>query len=244
MLGLILIGCAEPEGKSPKNQPKIEEAFQQPKTTSLFHSQKEKLFQISPKDERRKDPNIDVLLKTVERAIKQKDLTLLFSVMDEDIISSHGGAMYGYEDFKATWETEYQELWNKLNWIVSMGGFFEEDSVYRLPYCDDFKRFPAIPNSYDEPYGYGLCLDENTQLYTSPQCEINKSVDIGFAFSLLDLAYGMSGEKNGVLKINPVGTGIHGYVKSSDFYRSSDYCLILEKNKQGIWKITAFAPWD
>lgn len=237
----VLCACAE---QTPANEVSSTEQTdavieQEPDSTpELYTSQ---LYQFTPKDERKKDPKIDQLLKTVERAILKKDLQLLFSVMDEDICSSYGGLEYGWEGFMSAWGGRLDAMWKKLDRTIKLGGFYESDTTFRLPYCDEFDRFPK---NNEDPFSIGVATNKNTFMYSSETCEKGKGVKIGYAVARIDLDYGFSGKKDGVIKINPVGTGLHGFVNETDFYRSSDYSLIIEKSAQGAWRITAFAPYD
>jgi len=215
-----------------------------PEKELSIEAQMNNFFQIEPKDERKKNPKIDSLLMTVELAIEEKNLDLLFTVMDEDVISSYGGAEIGMDGIMNTWGEDLNKFWKKLDWIVNLGGFFESDTVYRLPYCDEFGRLPTIPDSIGAPYGYGMCINKDAKLYPFPNLGRGNGITIGYAFSFIDLTFGVNGKMGDVFCINPLGSQMYGYVKASDFYRSSDYSLFIEKNAEAEWKIAAFAPWD
>lgn len=239
-----LQSCSEPEGKVEKKQIEFEEILEQPKSSSLFHNQREKLYQIPRKDERRKDPKLDALLITVEKAIRKKDLNLLFSVMDEDVVSSYGGGVFGYDGLKETWERDFQKLWEKLTKILSLGGLFVNESNYGAPYNGNVHQEATKLDEMIVPYGYGISTSSNSKLYPNVKCSEDEGVIIGRAYLIIDLESNYYGGLNNIWKVNILGTGIHGFVRSEDFYCASDYSLGIQKNKQGIWKITSFAPWD
>ena len=237
----MLCACAEQTPADEVSSTDQTDAVIEQEPDSTLYLSTSQFYQFTPKDERKKDPKIDQLLKTVERAIVKKDLQLLFSVMDENICSSYGGLEYGWEGFMSAWGDRLDAMWKKLDRTIKLGGFYESDTTFRLPYCDEFDRFPK---NNEDPFSIGVATNKNTFMYPSETCEKGKGVKIGYAVARIDLDYGFSGKKDGVIKINPVGTGLHGFVKETDFYRSSDYSLIIEKSAQGAWRITAFAPYD
>ena len=241
---LFLQSCTSSEGKTRKTPIELVVVFEAPKNTSLFHNQKHKLFQISPKDERRKDSKIDALLKTIEKAIKQKDLNLLFSVMDEDVISSYGGGVVGFKGIKEVWGGDYQELWDKLSKILALGGTVSSDSSYSIPYDGEIDEKATRFDDMMVPHGCGITTCSNSKIYPNIKLIADEAIIVGRVHMLVDLESSYSDRTHKCMKVNILGTGIHGFVKQKDFYCSSDYSLHISKNKQGIWKIAAFAPWD
>lgn len=243
-LVLFIQSCTQPAVQGKKRLTSFDEPIEAPQNTSLFHNQKDKLFQLKLKNERKKDPKVDALLKTVEKAIQRKDIKLLFSVMDEGVISSFGGGVVGYEGIAEVWGEDYQQLWNRLDKILALGGSFSGDSSYSIPYEGNLAYEAQNVVEDMVPHGCGITTNENALIYPNAKCRSNEGIKIGRTYAIVDVSSEYYQRDNEVIKINLLGTGIHGFVKNEDCYISSDYSLYLEKNKQGIWKITAFAPWD
>lgn len=241
---LLLQSCTHSATQGKQRSTSFDEVPNPAKNTSLFQNQKDKLYQFTPKDERKKDPKVDALLKTIEKAIKNKDLNLLFSVMDKDIISSYGGLVIGYDGIEETWENDYQQMWNRLDKVLAMGGSFVDDSSYSIPYTGDLDYEAQKLDEMIVPHGYGLTTNATAKIYPNASCRSKEGIQVGRTFAMVDVMSNYRQWDDKVIKVSLLSTGIHGYIKNEDFYISSDYLLHLEKNKQGNWKITAFAPWD
>lgn len=241
---IFLNSCSHPKAKREKNEIELEEVFEESSSTSLFQNEQKKLIQFTPRDERSKDSSLDTFLKTVERAIRKKDLDLLLTLMDEEIVSSYGGGLIGHDDFLMNWEGDYERLWDKLSKILTLGGTFTHPRNYIIP-DDGNAHQEAI--KYDEvivPHGYGITTNSIAKLYPNSKCIENESVTVGRVYMIVDIESDYYSGLNELWKVKIIGTGIHGFVKASDFYCASDYSLDIKKNTQGIWKITSFAPWD
>lgn len=244
VLVLLIQSCAQPTPQGKQRLKSFDEPLEVSKNSPLFHNQKDKLEQVKFKDERKNDPKVDALLKTVESAIQQKNLALLFTVMDQGVISSFGGGVVGHDGIVEVWGHDYQQLWNRLDKILAMGGSFSGDSSYSIPYEGNLAYEAQKVDEGMVPHGCGISTNENAMIYPNSKCRLKEGIQIGRTYAIVDLFSEYYQRDNEAIKINLLGTGIHGFIKNADFYISSGYSLFLEKNKQGTWKITSFAPWD
>jgi hypothetical protein len=226
----------------PYDSPEISENEVEPNS---LESIKNEIPQIEFRDERKANPDIDSLLKIVEQSITNKDIDALLTTMDTNVISSYGGGMYGHDDFRETWQDDnYRELWAKLDEVISLGGFFANDSTYCAPYTGNVDEEASKVDDMVVPYGCGISTHTKVKLYPSEECDEAEAINIGRTYCMIKLQGNFYGASNGLWKVNPIGTDVIGYVKTEDFYCSADYGLVLEMSETGGWKITAFAPWD
>lgn len=251
ILIVVLSSCADDQTEHPPQNENISplKKGENPTTSSEIVSDEDQVSetfpQIEPKDERKTNPKIDSLLITVESAIEQKDVELLLTVMDTSIISSYGGGMYGHKDFRELWQyDDYEELWRKLDKVISLGGFFANDSTYSVPYTGNIDQEAMKIDDNIVPYGCGITIDSKSLLYPNNECVETEAIEIGRTYCIVIPQSGFWGATNGLWKVNILGTDISGYVKPKGFYCSADYSLSIEKGNNGDWKITAFAPWD
>ncbi|XOV67367.1 MAG: hypothetical protein ACFHU9_17260 [Fluviicola sp.] len=176
-------------------------------------------------------------------AILQKDTSLLLSLMDSNVVTSYGGAMYGYEDFLLNWETG--GLWKKLKLVTELGGEYEADTSFRYPFFTVGKNYRAYEN-YDiihpDPYFEFYAMKDTVMLFEdiSSTNAIAKLVGCYLYFD-----YNKSKRRDdGWLELTTYQKNIRGFVKSEDVFRTGDYNLIVEKDSLGNWRITSFAPYD
>lgn len=184
----------------------------------------------------------DTLYKTIQRLkniISERDTAELFKLMDSNIVSSHGGAIIGYNGVKEVWKNS--NIWNKLDQIIALGGVFEKNhSIFRLPYCQADKFYRGWGLDW---YTAGVVTTSPTLLYESP--DLDSRVIDTLKYSIVETVdfHGFKPE-NGMIKVKPVDSGVSGYIRYKNFYSTSDYMLIFEMNDNDNWIITSFAPYD
>lgn len=194
---------------------------------------------IFPIDESSSSPSLSKQLASLNEAILLKDTTILFALMDSNIVSSHGGAIYGLEGVLEVWEGK--DIWKKLNQIANLGGVFNNTgNEFRLPYCQADKFY----GSWDiDWYSTGVVLNSNTSLFIKPDSTSN--VIDKLEYSILEtIDYSGDEPANGMLHVKTLKNNKEGFIKYSDFYGTSDYMLIFKKQENGNWLISSFAPYD
>lgn len=194
---------------------------------------------IMPVDESEKDEKLNKQLTQLREIILQKDTSALFRMMDSNIVSSHGGAIYGYEGVKEVWKNG--GLWEKLDQIIKLGGVFDKDGKeFRLPYCQDSHLYGSWGLDW---YKAGAVIAPNTLLYS--EADTASMVMDTLHYAIVETMNHYGGEPDsGMLRVKPVGQPKEGYIRYSKFYSTSDYMLIFENQPDGNWLITSFAPYD
>ena len=114
---------------------------------------------------------LDSVITIFERALRAKDTNLLMSLMDSNIVSSHGGAEFGYEAFTYTWEDQLDLLWKKLETLHTIGGAYLDDTTFVYPYS----RVPEHcifktqqEYIYEDAYITYFTLNDTVKMYVSP----------------------------------------------------------------------------
>lgn len=189
------------------------------------------------------DPGLSKFIRKLKKAVALRDTLLLFSLMEEGVISSHGGGVIGYAGVKESWNEGREDLWKCLGRLMQFGGIQEHDSVYRIPYFSNLQTC-TIGESLEgkvDWYITWFTTNDTTFLYEQPTSQ--SSVKAKFVASLVNCWEPMKSE-NGFLKCETLDGKLKGYMRKDDIYRLGDNNLIIEKNQKGQWLITAFAPFD
>lgn len=232
--------------------------------TNLSYGQKTE-FKIYPVDESRQDSTLYKFVEILKEVIMNKDTSKLYNMLDENIISSFGGGIYGKQGFIETWELEKPDsslVWGLMKRIVDMGGVFEEGGVtestqdsisFRFPYATSRLLEPIYnkkPDYDPDPHTTVLCIKDNIPVYKSPN---KKSAVVGkLSYDILTMDYDktvkhIANKSAGDWKwlyVSSIDESINGWIlNNDDIYFTEDYSLIIEKIK-GEYKITGFFPYD
>jgi hypothetical protein len=194
---------------------------------------------IQPVNEAGIDSTLVFTIKTLKHVVKSRDTQGLFSLMHKNVISSHGGAIYGYDGVIETWEKD--NIWNKLEQMLNLGGAFNAPkSEYRIPYIQVDRFYKGIDLDW---YVAGAILDSTVLLFQKP--DSNSTIIDTLSFDIIEVIPEEKNEStNGFVKISPIKSITEGFVKSSSIYRTQDYMLVFEKDSASRWLITSFAPYD
>lgn len=183
------------------------------------------------------------LQKQLKQAIKLHDTNLLLSILDSNIVSSHGGGMYGKEDFLRNWRSG--GLWEQLEQIVQLGGGFESDSAYRYPYfCtyNNSRGYEKYTDTYPDPYMEYFTIKDTVFLYNDT-LQSNVVAKLVNCFVFMDYSQNIDYRSNWLTLTTYKGK-LKGCVRKSNVYRTGDYDLVIEKGTSGKWCVTSFAPYD
>ena len=180
------------------------------------------------------------LISDLRKSIKAKDTALLFSLMDSNIVSSHG-----FDALKSTWKNDPVGLWGKLDQLVSLHGSQQNDSTYRYPYFTDYKNcFGSTTDSNNPAFNeYNTYYSTKDTVLLYSENHINSKVKAKLVHTFLNSIEWVP-TKNGFLNMTTFKGAISGYVLVSEVYRTGDYNLIIERDKFGSWKLTSFALND
>lgn len=192
-----------------------------------------------------RNSELAAMLKKLKRAVAKKDTVLLLSLMDADVVTSHGGGEYGYDALIANWKMDHHDLWQQLEALIEIGGSYSSDRSYVFPYFHNYKKCNNITKSFlekDDPYWTYISIKDTVLLYNAPDVRANVKAKLRYAFVHVK-DFSTFAEK-GFLKVTTYQNDLVGYVKENEVYRTGDYNLHIEKGKNGVWRITAFAPYD
>jgi hypothetical protein len=237
LISILIIGCSEDKSKAittvekEKTVQEIEEEQVTPVISELY---------ILPVN------HIDTLASLVafeqqlRLAIKQKDTILFKSLMDTGIVFSHGGGIYTPDQMSLAFYDGYDEMWEKLEHIVDLGGiYYGRDTSYRIPYCDNGSFYTETDGEW---YTLGTALRERTPLYEHPD-SLSK-IKAYLHYSIGNISWESGGiDTNGYFFFTPERSNISGYIHKDNLYRTQDYSLHL-KCTNNVWRIKDFAPYD
>lgn len=189
------------------------------------------------------DKQLLLFQKQLKLAIQKQDTDLLLSILDSNVVTSHGGALIGIEDFSRNWSDG--GLWEKLETIVGFGGGFESDTTYRYPYFTIYKNergYEKYKDTYPDPYTEYYSTKDTTFLFEDTLRSKIVAKLVG-CFLYMDYSNGINYRSNW-LQLTTYKDSIVGFVPKTDVYRTGDYNLIIEKDTLGNWRVTSFAPFD
>jgi hypothetical protein len=200
-------------------------------------------YKILPIDESGSDLSLVEFISNLKKIVSRKDTSGLFKSLDTAIIVSHGGGIYGIDEFSKKWkldELDKSELWSILNKLLSLGGTWENDEgkYFCIPYTQSNKAF----NNYNYDFNWyftAVCISPEAIVYKEPNTTSKKLSTLNYDIVEMDPDF----MKENFTKINTIDKKIKGYVKTTELIYSSDQHLEIKK-LGGNWKIIAFAPFD
>jgi len=198
---------------------------------------------ITPVNESKGNKSLTEFINLLKQAIKNRDVKTLYSLMDTNVISSHGGGLYGFKDLEYLWgDPKGKFLWEDMNRIVNLGGAFQSsDTIFRMPYCDVDRFFKDVKDQ--EWYSMCVCLRNGVPLYSSGSVKSDTLALMNYSIVHI-YQLGENNPPKGFLKVTSEENGVVGYVLKKEVYQTADYAMDIEKQKDGTWRINSFAPYD
>jgi hypothetical protein len=203
------------------------------------------IFNLEPIDESVSDKSLITFISNLKSVLNKKDTTQLLKIIDDSIVVSHGGGLYGKNEFRKEWELNYpktSKIWTEMNNLLRYGGAWDQDEKfgkhYVIPYYQSDKILGEIDYEFDW-YRTAISNIENVKVYRSesPNAIIIDSLN----YSLIELI--SNSPKSTFQKIKILDKNHIGYVYSSQINYLSERSIVLVK--KGVnWKIVAFAPYD
>lgn len=223
-------------------------------------------YKIYPVDETKNDTTISQFVGVLKEVISAKDTFRLYNMLDEHIVSSFGGGIYGKQGFIENWYLEKPEsslVWETMKRIIKMGGVAENgrvngttvDSViFHFPYANSNKLWDTIykkNTDYDfDPYLTVICVKDNILIYKSP--DYNSAIVGHLNYDILTIddkktieeVTNKSTDYWKWIYITTIDQSISGWVlNNDDIYFLGGLSLIIEKVNNE-YKITGFFPFD
>lgn len=202
-------------------------------------------LEITPADEAAKDKSLSAFILHLRQVVAEKNTPALLELLDDEIVSSHGGGITGKKGFEAYWDLQKDPassaLWNKLDRAISLGGCFDElerRPVFIMPYLQAGHYFE---NGCDfDWYNTYICLLPETKLYEQPDHQ--SAVIAKLKYKVL-AKEADAADVNAFVPLSTIDHNIKGYVDVNDVYLCADHMLVLEK-EQDSWIIKSFSPFD
>jgi hypothetical protein len=237
--------------------------------TSIFtFSQTENIeYKIYPIDETKNDSNLFLFVEDLKQILIEKDTFKLFKLLDERVVTSFGGAMYGKKDFVKNWDldkSDSSEIWSTMTETIELGGVFgiggvfletKNDTIFRFPYVTSSRLFEPLYEQnpeYDfDPHFTLICLNKNVPLYKSS--ENNSEILTSLSYDVLSMDYDKTYQYmiNNKLEtfdwiyVSSIDNSISGWIKNGkDFYFYGGRTMIIEKYNNNKYKITGFFGYD
>ncbi len=216
---------------------------------------------IYPVDESRNDTTIFKFVGNLKEVITAKDTYRLYNLLDENIVTSFGGAIYGKQGFIEHWNLENPDssvVWELMKRIIDMGGVFEiggafesnsNSMIFQFPYVNSNKLFNPIYEKYPkcdfDPYYTVICVKDNIPIYKSP--DYNSAIVGNLSYEVLTINEEITNQSadswEWIFVTSIDKSNIGWVVNGDDLYSLGGYKLIIEKVKEE-YKITGFFPYD
>lgn len=205
----------------------------------------ESIFNVEPIDESITDKSLIKFISNLKSTIKKKDTTELFKMIDDSIVVSYGGGLYGKNEFRIEWglnEPNNSKIWSTMNFLLKYGGAWDHDDEFGkhfvIPYYQSDNILGKIDYDFDW-YRTAICNNSNVKVFKneSPNSVVIDSLN----YSLVELI--SNSPKRTFEKIKILDKNLIGYVYSSQLNYLSDCTIVLVK-KDAKWKIVSFAPYD
>lgn len=223
-------------------------------------------YKIFPVDESKNDTTISKFVEILKEIIIAKDTSGLYNLLDENVVTSFGGAIYGKQGFIENWNLEKPDsslVWESMKRIIDMGGVFDiggvsegtkNSMIFQFPYANSNKLFNSIYKKnpeYDfDPNYTVVCVKDNIPIYKSP--DYNSVIAGKLSYDVLTLNYEKTSEEVTNIStdcwkwvyVSTVDKSIEGWVlNGNDIYFLGGLTLIIEKVNDE-YKITGFFPYD
>jgi hypothetical protein len=246
ILILIIASCQNSENQKSDNL-----GEQNGSDTSVIRTKKDhpewnkSIFNIEPIDESISDKSLVNFISKLKSVLNKKDTTQLFKMIDESIVVSYGGGLYGKSEFRNEWklyEPNASRIWSEMNKLISYGGAWDQDEEFGkhfvIPYYQSDKILGKIDYEFDW-YRTAISTIENVKVYktASPKADVIDSLN----YSIVELI--SNSPKSTFQKIKILDKNLIGYVYSSQINYLSERTIVLVKKGEN-WKIVAFAPYD
>lgn len=210
---------------------------------------------IVPRDETSKDPSLAAFVSRLKKAIASRDEAWIRSVLDEDVMSSLGDVP-GIESFMLYWspENDSTDFWPYLDRVVRMGGVFLYDTAdhsgkyqFVFPYAYDIDL-----KAEDDYFLIGAITGKNVNLRAAPSMDaeiIGQLTHDIIVFMFEDDEVSSNVDVNELgepewYQVTTYDKTMRGWVNWKYVYSITGPRLFLFKDKNGVWKISAFVAGD
>lgn len=248
-LSILILIIASCQNSSKQKLENLDE--QNSSDTSVIRTKKDNpewnksIFNIEPIDESISDKSLVNFISKLKSVLNKKDTAQLFKMIDDSIVVSHGGGLYGKTEFRNEWglnEPNASKIWTEMNKLISYGGAWDQDDEFGkhfvIPYYQSDKILGKIDYEFDW-YRTAITTIENVKVFktASPKADVIDSLN----YSLVELI--SNSPKSTFQKIKILDNNLIGYVYSSQINYLSERTIVLVKKGEN-WKIVAFAPYD
>ncbi|MBE7123692.1 SH3 domain-containing protein [Bacillus cereus] len=183
--------------------------------------------QIDPKtkDESAQDPSLKQFIKDLNRSTNSKNENDLYRALNDEVIFK--GSMYKKDELQLD-----EDIFHELQVALTMGGEFVNDTkkVYKVP-----SGLTESNQSKQEHFIFATVTGNKTKILAEPNRESQVLYEV--SNETVKAWIPEKVQKDGYVKISTIN-GNTGYVQKEYVLTDIKYSFILEKNYEGIWKIT------
>ncbi|MBE7106057.1 SH3 domain-containing protein [Bacillus cereus] len=183
--------------------------------------------QIEPKtkDESAQDPSLKQFIKDLNRSTNSKNENDLYRALNDEVIFK--GSMYKKDELQLD-----EDIFHELQVALTMGGEFVNDTkkVYKVP-----SGLTESNQSKQEHFIFATVTGNKTKILAEPNRESQVLYEV--SNETVKAWIPEKVQKDGYVKISTIN-GNTGYVQKEYVLTDIKYSFILEKNYEGIWKIT------
>lgn len=212
---------------------------------SMAHILSAQPSKFPPPNDMGKDKALVAFVSQLKAAVKKKDKAFLLSALDKNVKNGFGGGG-GIEQFKEYWgwPQDTVKVWHHLQHVLNIGGGFIQTEpgavpIYAFPYV-----FNLDPGEGDI-FSLGVITGKNVNFREKP--DLKAKVITQLTYDVVTFLSETRGENEvGDPEWRQIETANKkkGWVFWKYVYSPVNYRLLLNKNSQGKWKITAFLAGD
>ena len=187
---------------------------------------------LPPVDESASEPTFEAFKVRILRAIRNKDVDTLMSILDPNVRVSFGEGA-GPAAFRRHWKLDQpakSAVWNELEAVLRLGAT-RDDPEFIAPYV--FTRFPVTVDAYT----HAAVIRPNAILRQTAAPDGRRAAVLAY-----DIVRLTGERKNGWVNVQ-TEEGRSGWLQEQEIRSPLNYRAFFEK-KDGRWTLTAFVSGD
>ncbi|GHA75561.1 hypothetical protein [Pontibacter akesuensis] len=201
---------------------------------------------LLPSEATVKDASLNAYLTDLRQAVQTQNPEQLQQLLDPNIKTSFGGTG-GWSSFTEQWHPENKdaEVWLLLDHLLRLGGGYpivEDKNLYALPYV--YSKWPDSIDAFSHVAVVkdGATLREQPAVSAEGICTLDRVVlQVDYENSY---PQGEQAPKKEWWAAQTTDGKLQGYVHHTDVYSPVGYRALLNKGRNGKWRMTALVAGD
>lgn len=202
---------------------------------------------IHPVNELHTVKGLSAFTDKIIQACNKRDTVYLLSIVDEDVVVSHGGGIYGKDAFRNEFLRDFNGF-EKLKRAIVLGGTIEKDEenpesdIYLYPYLQSAKVYAGKADTIEiDPYLTAVGITNSVSIHSQPSEKSKVKATLAYPLLKLDPANNLT--QGTWYKIFTFDSKLSGYVKINQLYHLADITVTIQK-KGDSFSIVSVAPYD